>query len=65
MAERTVVRKAFVFPVPDALDDYTAAAIPNPGVSAWLSLEYRAKLVPGENVLILGATGVTGSSQSK
>ena len=60
MAGRTVVRKAFAFPVPDALDDYTAAAIPNPGVSAWLSLEYRAKLVPGENVLILGATGVTG-----
>jgi len=60
MAERTVVRKAFAFPVPDALDDYTAAAIPNPGVSAWLSLEYRAKLVPGDNVLILGATGVTG-----
>jgi NADPH:quinone reductase-like Zn-dependent oxidoreductase len=46
--------------VPDALDDYTAAAIPNPGVSAWLSLEYRARLAPGENVLILGATGVTG-----
>ena len=60
MAERTVVRKAFAFPVPDALDDYTAAAIPNPGVSAWLSLEHRAKLVPCENVLILGATGVTG-----
>ena len=60
MAERTVVRKAFAFPVPDALDDCTAAAIPNPGVSAWLSLEHRAKLAPGENVLILGATGVTG-----
>jgi NADPH:quinone reductase-like Zn-dependent oxidoreductase len=60
MAERAVVRKAFAFPVPDALDDYTAAAISNPGVSAWLSLEYRARLVPGENVLILGATGVTG-----
>src|SRR5262249_52055626 len=36
------------------------AAIPNPGVSAWLSLTFRAKLVPGESVLILGATGVTG-----
>jgi NADPH2:quinone reductase len=60
MAERTVVRKMFAFPVPDGLDDYTAAAIPNPGVSAWLSLEHRAKLTPGENVLILGATGVTG-----
>ncbi len=60
MAQRTVVRKAFTFPIPDGLNDETAAAIPNPGVSAWLSLAYRAKLAAGENVLILGATGVTG-----
>ena len=59
-AERTVVRRAQCFAVPDDLDDATAAAIPNPGVSAWLSLSHRAKLVPGETVLILGATGVTG-----
>ena len=37
-----------------------AAAIVNPGVSAWLTLAGRAKLAAGENVLILGATGVTG-----
>jgi len=60
MAQRTVVPRAFTFPIPENLDDETAAALPNPGVSAWLSLTYRAKLVPGENVLILGATGVTG-----
>ena len=60
MAQRTVVPRAFTFPVPDNLDDETAAALPNPGISAWLSLTYRAKLVRGENVLILGATGVTG-----
>jgi len=60
MAQRTVVPKAFIFPVPDGLNDELAAALPNPGVSAWLALKYRAKLVPGENVLILGATGVTG-----
>ena len=42
------------------MNDETAAALPNPGVSAWLSLTYRAKLVRDENVLILGATGVTG-----
>ncbi len=60
MAQRTVVRQAFCFPVPEGVDDETAAALPNPGVSAWLSLAYRAKLAPGENVLILGATGVTG-----
>jgi NADPH:quinone reductase-like Zn-dependent oxidoreductase len=60
MAQQTVVRRAFCFPVPEGLDDETAAALPNPGVSAWLSLAYRAKLLPGESVLILGATGVTG-----
>jgi NADPH:quinone reductase-like Zn-dependent oxidoreductase len=46
--------------VPSELDDATAAALPNPGVSAWLSLTHRAKLATGESVLILGATGVTG-----
>jgi NADPH2:quinone reductase len=60
MAQRTVVPKAFTFPVPEGVPDDLAAALPNPGISAWLSLSYRAKLAPGENVLILGATGVTG-----
>jgi NADPH:quinone reductase-like Zn-dependent oxidoreductase len=60
MAERTVAPRAFCFPVPAALDDLTAAALPNPGVSAWLTLTHRAKLAAGETALILGATGVTG-----
>lgn len=61
MAERTVARRAFCFPIPDAVDDDTAAALPNPGVSAWLTLSHRARLAKGENVLILGATGITGT----
>jgi NADPH2:quinone reductase len=32
----------------------------NPGLSAWGALVWRAQLAPGETVLILGATGVTG-----
>ncbi len=60
MAEQTIVSKAFCWPVPDGLDDSTAAALPNPALSAWLSLLWRAKLRPGETVLILGATGVGG-----
>ena len=60
MAECTVAPRAFCFPVPAEIDDATAAALPNPGVSAWLSLTQRARLAPGETVLILGATGVTG-----
>ena len=60
MAERTVVPQPLAFPIPENLTDEAAAALPNPGISAWLSLSYRAKLARGENVLILGATGVTG-----
>jgi NADPH:quinone reductase-like Zn-dependent oxidoreductase len=60
MAECTVAPRAFCFSVPSGLDDDAAAALPNPGVSAWLTLAHRAKLAPGETVLILGATGVTG-----
>jgi NADPH2:quinone reductase len=60
MAQRTVVRRVFAFPIPETLSDETAAALPNPAVSAWLSLQYNAKLQNGDKVLILGATGVTG-----
>jgi Zinc-binding dehydrogenase len=61
MAELTVVPAGFCFPVPKEMDDATAAALPNPGVSALLSLNSRAKVAKGETVLILGATGVTGT----
>jgi NADPH2:quinone reductase len=60
MAQRTIAPPAFCFPIPDSLDDATAAALPNPGVSAWLVLSQRVKVAKGETVLILGATGVTG-----
>jgi len=57
-AERTVTR--FSFPLPDGLDDVTAAGIANPGMSSWAALKLRAQFAPGESVLILGATGVAG-----
>ncbi len=60
MAERTVVARVRCLPIPDQVDDLTAAALPNPALSAWLPLIWRARLQPGETVLILGATGVAG-----
>jgi NADPH:quinone reductase-like Zn-dependent oxidoreductase len=60
MAQRTVVFPVRCFPIPDNVDDDIAAAVVNPGLSAWGALAWRAKLVAGESVLILGATGVTG-----
>lgn len=60
MAERCAAPAAMCLPLPDRLDDVQAAAIANPGMSAWLSLAERAELQKGETVLIMGATGVAG-----
>jgi NADPH:quinone reductase-like Zn-dependent oxidoreductase len=60
MSERTVVPSARCLPIPEGLDDAVAAAIPNPGMSAWLSLKERAGLARGETVLVSGASGVAG-----
>lgn len=60
MAECAPAKLQFCIPLPDALNDLQAAAIANPGMSAWMSLKYRAQLAGGETVLILGATGVAG-----
>src|SRR5262245_51166863 len=59
-AERSVVSRTWCLPIPDGVDAETAAALPNPALSSWLPLVWRAKLKPGETVLILGATGVAG-----
>jgi len=60
MAERAVAPRKMCLPLPDGLGDAEAAAIANPGMSAWLSLKERAALAAGETVLVLGATGVAG-----
>jgi len=60
MAQYSTARPEMTFPVPDGLDDAVAAAAWNPGLSAWLALGWRCPLQPGQTVLILGATGVTG-----
>lgn len=60
MAELSVVRSSQYVPLPEELDDVTAAAAANPGMSSWVALNERAKFVAGETVLINGATGVSG-----
>jgi len=60
MAEKAVVRPAQSVSLPDDLDDVTAAAIANPGMSAWAALKERAKFTAGETVLVNGATGTAG-----
>jgi NADPH:quinone reductase-like Zn-dependent oxidoreductase len=60
MAERTLAPTRQCIPLPDDLDDLTAAAIANPGMSSWAAYAERAKLKPGETVLVNGATGTSG-----
>jgi NADPH:quinone reductase-like Zn-dependent oxidoreductase len=62
MAERTLVPQDAVFELVDGVDSAVAAALGNTGLAAWLALEWRAKLAPGEAVLVLGATGAVGSA---
>jgi NADPH:quinone reductase-like Zn-dependent oxidoreductase len=59
-AEQVVVPARQCLPLPDGLDDASAAAIANPGMSSWAAFVERARLKPGETVLVNGATGVSG-----
>jgi len=60
MAEQTVVPAAQCLDLPDGLDDVTAAAIANPGMSSWVAYTERARLKIGETVLVNGACGTAG-----
>jgi NADPH:quinone reductase-like Zn-dependent oxidoreductase len=60
MAEIVAMPMAQCVALPDDLDDVTAAAIANPGMSSWAAYRERANLQPGETVLVNGATGTAG-----
>jgi NADPH2:quinone reductase len=60
LAQRTLVPGDALVPVPDALDDAVAAALGNAGLAAMVALVWRARVQPGERVLVLGATGAVG-----
>jgi len=59
-AERSLTAANRTLRLPDNVDDGTAAAIMNPGMSSWAALAERAQFQPGESVLIQGATGTAG-----
>ena len=60
MSERTVAPTTHCLVLPVELDDVTAAAIANPGMSSWAAYQERAHLKAGETVLVNGATGAAG-----
>jgi NADPH:quinone reductase-like Zn-dependent oxidoreductase len=61
MAERALVPAGNCVALPAGLDDVTAAAIANPGMSAVAALAARAAMRAGETVLVYGATGAAGT----
>lgn len=60
MAERSLGLVEQSLTVPDGVPAALAAAIGNAGLAAWLPLSWRARIQPGESVLVLGATGTSG-----
>ncbi|EGX55713.1 oxidoreductase [Streptomyces zinciresistens K42] len=58
-AERAAVDSSLVVPIPDALSDEMAAALPNSGLAALAGLEAGGFLL-GSRVLVTGATGGVG-----
>jgi len=60
MAEFCPIQTRRCVEIPNSVDDITAAAIANPGMSAWAALVERAHMVAGETVLVNGATGTAG-----
>ncbi len=60
MGERCSAPEAELIEIPDDADAALAAALGIAGMAAWLALEHRARLQPGERVLVLGASGAVG-----
>jgi NADPH:quinone reductase-like Zn-dependent oxidoreductase len=60
IAEQTMVPDGSTIALPEGIADGLAVAFGVAGLAGWLPLSWKAKLQPGESVLILGATGVQG-----
>jgi NADPH:quinone reductase-like Zn-dependent oxidoreductase len=60
LAERCAVPDEDVVPLLDGVSDPLAAALGMSGVAAWRALTDRARLQPGERVIVLGTGGTVG-----
>jgi NADPH:quinone reductase-like Zn-dependent oxidoreductase len=60
MAEQTVIDVRRSVLLPDSTDPVAVAAAMNPAMSSWVALRQRVPFQPGQDVLVLGATGSAG-----
>lgn len=60
LAERVEVPEGLSLRLPEGTDPVVAAALGIAGVAAWVPVAWKAKVVPGDRVLVLGGTGAVG-----
>jgi NADPH:quinone reductase len=60
LAARVAVPESLALRLPDGTDPAVAAALGIAGVAAWVPVAWKAKVVPGDRVLVLGGTGAVG-----
>src|SRR5712691_2890649 len=60
MALYCVIDESSALVLPDQVDDDLAAALGLSAIAAWMALTWRGHLQPGEQVLVLGASGAVG-----
>ena len=60
MALYCVIDESSALVLPDQVDDDLAAALGLSSIAAWMALTWRGHLQPGEQVLVLGASGAVG-----
>jgi NADPH:quinone reductase-like Zn-dependent oxidoreductase len=60
MAQQTVIDSRRSVVLPEGSDPVAIAAAMNPAMSSWIGLRQRVCIQPGQNVLVLGATGNAG-----
>lgn len=61
MADKTVIELDHSIELPSDSDPVTVAGAMNPAMASWLALRCRVPFQRGQKVLILGATGSSGS----
>src|SRR5579885_1215965 len=60
MALYCVIEEAAALAVPEQIESDLAAALGLSAIAAWMALTWRGRLRPGEQVLVLGASGAVG-----
>lgn len=60
IAEKAIIDKNILVPLPEGISDAIAASLPNAVAGSAMAIRFRAGIQSGETVLINGATGFTG-----